>query len=41
MLALVLCVSAITFLYVSPIIRKCCRKGPPVSAELLDEYKDL
>ena len=41
MLAVALCVTAIAY-YVSPTIRHCCRKARrPVSAELIDEYKDL
>ena len=42
--ALALCVTAIAY-YVSPTIRHCCRKArrnnKPVSAELVDEFKDL
>ena len=41
MLALAICSIAIAYLYVRPIVRKCCRKNRPVSAELVDEYKDL
>ena len=41
MLALAFCVTAIIYLYAAPTIRHCCRKARPVSAELVDEYKDL
>jgi hypothetical protein len=42
MLAFAICSIAIIYLYVSPIIRCKCRKNnQPVSAELVDEYKDL
>ena len=41
MLALALCVTAVIYLYARPIVRKCCRKDRPVSAELVDEFKDL
>ena len=41
MLALALCISAVIYLYVRPGVR-CCRKDRrPVSAELVNEYKDL
>ena len=40
--ALAFCVTAIAYLYVSPtIVRKCCRKNRPISAELINEYGDL
>ena len=41
MLAFALCSFAIAYLYVSPIVRRCCRNARPVSAELVDEFKDL
>ena len=42
MLAIALCVTAVIYLYGAPIVR-CCRhrKARPVSAELIDEFKDL
>ena len=42
MLALAICSIAIAY-YVSPtIVRRCCRQNnKPVSAELIDEYRDL
>ncbi len=42
MLAIAFCVTAVIYLYAAPTIRHCCRKARrPVSAELIDEYKDL
>ena len=43
MLAFAICSIAIIYLYVPPVYRRCkCRKNnQPVSAELVDEYKDL
>ena len=41
MFAAALCVTAIIYLYAAPTIRRCCRNARPVSAELVDEFKDL
>ena len=43
MFAAALCVTAIIYLYAAPTIRRhCCRKNRrPVSAELVDAFKDL
>ena len=41
MLALALCVTAIIYIYAAPTIRKCCRSGRPIPAELVNEYADM